>query len=197
MQHACFHFRCEVCVLAFSQSRVVRVADPVEFAAGWDLAVKERIVDDAQIVVHAECSSGSRTVGQVAEVLVVDDNPIDRLRASRLVEQDAQCCSVHAKDGAEALERLADRNIAMVLTDLQMAGMDGLELVRTIRKEYPQIPVILMTAHGARTWPSSRFASGPPTTFPSRGWPRSCTPSWHAHPPTRRPPPPPLSSVPD
>jgi len=44
MQHACFHFRCEVCVLTFSQSRVVRVADPVEFAAGWELAVKERIV---------------------------------------------------------------------------------------------------------------------------------------------------------
>ncbi len=85
----------------------------------------------------------------VVRVLVVDDNPIDRLRACRLVEQDAQCCSVHAKDGAEALERLADRNIAMVLTDLQMAGMDGLELVRTIRKEHSQIPVILMTAHGS------------------------------------------------
>ncbi len=44
MKSACFHFRREVCVLAFSQSRVVRVADPVEFAAGWELAVKERIV---------------------------------------------------------------------------------------------------------------------------------------------------------
>ena len=85
----------------------------------------------------------------VVRVLVVDDNPIDRLRASRLVEQDPQCRSVHAKDGAEALQRLADHDIAMVLTDLQMDGMDGLELVRTIRKEHAQIPVILMTAHGS------------------------------------------------
>ncbi len=44
MRRACFHFRREVCVLAFSQSRVVRVADPVEFAAGWELAAKERTV---------------------------------------------------------------------------------------------------------------------------------------------------------
>ena len=42
MRRACFHFRREVCVLAFSQTRVVWVADPVEFAAGWELAVKER-----------------------------------------------------------------------------------------------------------------------------------------------------------
>ena len=86
---------------------------------------------------------------QAVRVLVVDDNPIDRLRASRLVEQDTQCVAVHASDGAEALERLADHDIAMVLTDLQMGGMDGLELVRTIRKEHSQIPVILMTAHGS------------------------------------------------
>jgi diguanylate cyclase (GGDEF)-like protein/PAS domain S-box-containing protein len=85
----------------------------------------------------------------VVRVLVVDDNPIDRLRAGRLVEQDTQCCAIHASDGAEALERLGDSDIAMVLTDLQMAGMDGLELVRTIRKEHSQIPVILMTAHGS------------------------------------------------
>src|SRR4051794_21262357 len=82
-------------------------------------------------------------------VLVVDDNPIDRLRASRLVEQDMRCCSVQAEDGVRALERLADHNIAIVLSDLQMAGMDGLDLVRAIRKEHPQVPVILMTAHGS------------------------------------------------
>src|SRR4051794_22201784 len=86
---------------------------------------------------------------QAVRVLIVDDNPIDRLRAGRLVEQDPQCRSVQAKDGTEALDRLAEGEIAMVLTDLQMTGMDGLELVRTIRKEHPQRPVILMTAHGS------------------------------------------------
>jgi hypothetical protein len=47
MQRACFHFRCAVCVLAFSQSRVARVVDSVEFAAGWELAVAGRL-DDAR-----------------------------------------------------------------------------------------------------------------------------------------------------
>src|SRR5208283_3985595 len=148
MKSACFHFRCEVCVLAFSQSRVVRVADPVEFAAGWELAVKERIVMSAQIAVHAECSSGSRTVGQVEEVLIVDDNPIDRLRAGRLIDQDPRCHATFAEDGTQALARLANHPTSVVLTDLQMEGMDGLSLVRAIRNKHPQVPVVVMTGHG-------------------------------------------------
>jgi len=103
----------------------------------------------AQIDVHAECSSGSRTVGLVAEVLVVDDNPIDRLRAGRLIDQDSRCHATYAEDGTQALARLADHPTSVVLTDLQMEGMDGLNLVRAIRNEHPQVPVIVMTGHGS------------------------------------------------
>ena len=38
---------------------------------------------------------------------------------------------------------------AVVLTDLQMPGLDGLALVQEIREKYPRLPVILMTAHGS------------------------------------------------
>jgi diguanylate cyclase (GGDEF)-like protein/PAS domain S-box-containing protein len=85
----------------------------------------------------------------VTDVLIVDDNPIDRLRAGRLVDRDARCRTLHAEDGNQALAIIAGRPVAAVLTDLQMEGMDGLALVRAIRKEHPQIPVILMTAHGS------------------------------------------------
>ena len=102
-----------------------------------------------QVAVHAECSSGSRTVGQVAEVLVVDDNPIDRLRAGRLIDQDPRCHATYAEDGTQALARLADHHTSVVLTDLQMEGMDGLNLVRAIRNEHPKVPVIVMTGHGS------------------------------------------------
>jgi len=103
----------------------------------------------AQIAVPAECSSGSRTVGQVAEVLVVDDNPIDRLRAGRLIDQDRRCHATYAEDGTQALARLADHPTSVVLTDLQMEGMDGLNLVRAIRNKHPKVPVIVMTGHGS------------------------------------------------
>ncbi|MGB0070356.1 MAG: response regulator, partial [Isosphaeraceae bacterium] len=82
----------------------------------------------AQIAVHAECSSGSRTVGQVAEVLIVDDNPIDRLRAGRLIDEDPRCHATYAEDGTQALAHLANHPTSVVLTDLQMEGMDGLSL---------------------------------------------------------------------
>ena len=47
------------------------------------------------------------------------------------------------------LERMADHDVAIVLTDLKMDGMDGLALVRAVRKDHPHVPVILMTAHGS------------------------------------------------
>jgi len=103
----------------------------------------------AQIAVHAGSSSGSRTVGLVAEILVVDDNPIDRLRVGRLIDQNSRCHATYAEDGTEALARLADHPTSVVLTDLQMEGMDGLNLVRAIRNEYPQVHVIVMTGHGS------------------------------------------------
>ena len=130
----------------------------------------------AQIAVHAECSSGSRTVGQVAEVLIVDDNPIDRLRAGRLIDQDPRCHATYAEDGTQALSRLANHPTSVVLTDLQMEGMDGLSLVRAIHNEHPQVPVIVMTGHGSEDVAMEALRVGATDyvlTFPSRGWPRS------------------------
>ena len=103
----------------------------------------------ASISVQAGCSSAARTVGLVAEVLIVDDNPIDRLQAGRLVEQDSRCHAMYAEDGTQALAHLAEYPTSVVLTDLQMEGMDGLNLVRAIRNQHPQVPVIVMTGHGS------------------------------------------------
>ena len=103
----------------------------------------------ARIDKHAECSSRPKPVGLVAEVLVVDDNPIDRLRAGRLIEQDARCHVSYAEDGTQAIACLANRPISVIVTDLQMEGMDGLNLVRAIRTQYSSVPIIVMTGHGS------------------------------------------------
>jgi two-component system response regulator FlrC len=54
--------------------------------------------------------------------------------------------SVEAEDGEEAIIKLNDENISIVVSDVQMPGMDGLSLLKTLKNKRPNLPVILMTA---------------------------------------------------
>jgi CheY-like chemotaxis protein len=82
------------------------------------------------------------------KVLVVDDSLIDQKFAGTLIEKETNCRAVYARDGAEALEVIEREKPSVVLTDLRMEGMDGLELVDAIRGRFPLVPIILMTAQG-------------------------------------------------
>ena len=82
-------------------------------------------------------------------VLIVDDNPVDRELASQLVVRHTALYTQFANNGLEAVERLEADAARAVLTDLHMPEMDGLSLVRTVRRRFPTIPVVLMTAHGS------------------------------------------------
>jgi CheY-like chemotaxis protein len=84
----------------------------------------------------------------VPNVLIVDDNPIDRRLAAGVVEK-VGMATAFAVHGKEALAIIAQEVPDIVLTDLLMPEMDGLELVEAIRADYSAIPVILMTAHGS------------------------------------------------
>jgi CheY-like chemotaxis protein/anti-sigma regulatory factor (Ser/Thr protein kinase) len=84
----------------------------------------------------------------VPTVLIVDDNPIDRRLAAGVVEKVGMRVSF-AVHGREALEVLNRQPPDIVLTDLLMPEMDGLELVVRIKEDFSTIPVILMTAHGS------------------------------------------------
>jgi CheY-like chemotaxis protein len=80
-------------------------------------------------------------------VLIVDDSVVNRkLAAGCLKHRDLEVA--FACDGREALDLMADDPPDVVVTALQMPEVDGLELVKQIRKLHQQIPVILMTAHG-------------------------------------------------
>lgn len=82
-------------------------------------------------------------------VLVVDDSPVDCKLAGGLLQRDSPWDVIFAANGVRALEQIELHIPDLVLTDMQMPEMDGLELVSTIRSEYPLIPVILMTAQGS------------------------------------------------
>lgn len=85
----------------------------------------------------------------MAVVLVVDDSPVDRARAIGLLKKDTSLSPIFAANGREALSLIAQHSPDIVVSDLQMPEMDGLELVETIRRDSPALPVILMTAHGS------------------------------------------------
>lgn len=84
-----------------------------------------------------------------SKVLLVDDSRFSRIAASRIIQQIKGLAVIEARDGDEALEMIRRESPATVVTDLEMPRMNGLELVAEVRASYPEIPVILMTAHGS------------------------------------------------
>jgi len=87
-----------------------------------------------------------RTSG-TARVLVVDDDP-GLLRLMQLRLEAAGYGVTVADSGERALAQLAVSRPGVVVTDLQMGGMDGIALFEAIRAESPALPVIILTAHG-------------------------------------------------
>jgi len=81
-------------------------------------------------------------------LLIVDDSEIDRLVAANLVTRGLGWDVDQADNGARAVDAIARQVPDVVLTDLHMAEVDGLELVRAIRRGQPLVPVVLMTAYG-------------------------------------------------
>jgi len=84
-------------------------------------------------------------------LIVADDNPADlELVREALAEAAFDADILEARDGQEALDRLRQGARAdLVLTDMQMPRLDGLALVEAIRRDRPDLPVVLMTAFGS------------------------------------------------
>jgi CheY-like chemotaxis protein/anti-sigma regulatory factor (Ser/Thr protein kinase) len=82
------------------------------------------------------------------KILVVDDDAVDREMARRCLREIDELEVISAHDGEEALEAAAREQPDVVLTDLRMPGISGLELVERLADEYPLVPVILMTSQG-------------------------------------------------
>jgi CheY-like chemotaxis protein len=89
-------------------------------------------------------------------ILLVDDEP-HVIRVLRLMLEREGYEVASANDGAEALEKMGVRRPDVMVSDIQMAGMDGRELCRTARARYPDAPFPIfvmtsMTASNEREW---------------------------------------------
>jgi len=87
----------------------------------------------------------------VPKILVVDDSSVDRMLVGGLLGKEPTWQIEFAVDGKEGFDRLSDVATTpdVIVTDLQMPRMDGLELVRQVRKSHPLIPIVLITSFGS------------------------------------------------
>lgn len=98
-------------------------------------------------------------------ILIVDDSATDRALAGKLLECGQDVNVTYAEHGREALELIAADRPDLIVSDLQMPEMDGLELVTAVREGYPSVPVILMTAQGSEQIAAEALRSVPRATF--------------------------------
>lgn len=84
----------------------------------------------------------------IARIALVDDHVLFRKGMAALIEDDERAELVfEASDGNELLEKLKTDQPDIVILDLEMKGMDGLEATRQVKKLYPHIKIIILTMH--------------------------------------------------
>jgi CheY-like chemotaxis protein/anti-sigma regulatory factor (Ser/Thr protein kinase) len=105
----------------------------------------------------------------MTKILVVDDSSMDRHLAGKLLDKHgAGWQLVYAEDGREALALLESERPDLIVSDMQMPELNGLELVTEVRAHQPPVPVILMTAHGSEDIAIAALKKGAASYVPKR-----------------------------
>jgi nitrogen regulation protein NR(I) len=86
-------------------------------------------------------------VGETKQVLVADDE--DNLRRVLRAQLQHDGYEVHCvSDGAAVLDAMAEHHIDVLITDLRMPKLDGMQVLKAVGERHPHVPVIMITAHG-------------------------------------------------
>jgi two-component system, NarL family, response regulator NreC len=94
-------------------------------------------------------------------VLVVDDHTVIRRGILNILGAWPEWeISGEAASGEEAIERIKELQPDIVLMDISMPGMGGLEATKLIRKTYPQAKVLLLTLHDSPEWAETALRAG-------------------------------------
>jgi len=81
----------------------------------------------------------------MAQILVVDDEPILRFLVARILHPLGYHL-MEAEDGVEALLILNEQSFDLLITDMMMPRMDGVQLIEQVSRQFPRLPIILMSA---------------------------------------------------
>ena len=108
-------------------------------------------------------------------LLVVDDSEFEHQVIARLLKSMKGLRLIFASGGLQALETVRRESPHLILTDLIMPDMDGLELVQEVRTNFPSIPLILMTAFGSEEAAMRALRAGAANYLPKKDLARDLT----------------------
>jgi CheY-like chemotaxis protein/anti-sigma regulatory factor (Ser/Thr protein kinase) len=99
-------------------------------------------------------------------ILVVDDSPVDRKLIEGLLKPKLDWIVEFAENGAQGLELIDSIFPDVVITDLQMPEMDGIELCSQAKSRFPQVPIILITGKGSEELAMKALGAGATSYVP-------------------------------
>jgi two-component system, NtrC family, response regulator HydG len=85
---------------------------------------------------------------QAPVIMIVDDDAVHRMMLTTLLSEWGYCVQ-DVSDGASALALIRAQPVDVILMDMRMSGMDGIEATRLIRRHNPAIPILIMTAYSS------------------------------------------------
>ena len=96
-----------------------------------------------------------------SKILVVDDHPMVREGLVRLVEneQDLMICG-QADDAPEALKAISETRPDIVVTDILLKSSNGIELMKSIKAQYPKLPVLVLSMHNEALYAERALRAG-------------------------------------
>lgn len=80
-------------------------------------------------------------------ILIVDDEAMMRDLLSKILGREG-FSTLSAESGERALEVMSAESIDLIITDIKMPKMDGFQLLKRLKEDYPDVGVIIMTAYG-------------------------------------------------
>ncbi len=94
-------------------------------------------------------------------ILIADDHPIVRQGIGQLIAKTADMVVAdEASNGSEVLDKVRASHCDVVLLDLSMPGLHGLDIIRQLKKESPRLPILILSMHSEEQYAVRAFRAG-------------------------------------
>jgi len=99
--------------------------------------------------------------GEKSRLLIVDDHPLFREGLRQMIERDAELsvCG-EAADASEALRLIPELKPELVLVDISLGGASGIDLIRAIKTDYDELPVLVISMHDESLYAERSLRAG-------------------------------------